>query len=247
MSLWTRVANVFRGERLSRELDEEFESHMEEAIAEGRDPAEVRRAFGSMLRQREASHRVRVAGWLDGVRADAIFGWRQLRRNRVTSAAAVLSLALAMGACVSAFRLVDALLWRPLPVATPERLFAVSCAELSFEGNPENFDGWAYPDFILMREAAKGQAVAVGARGASIARLVAGSVFSMVAIGVVAGAGLGLASARYIQSLFFQVKASDIEMLAVPSAVILAVAVVSTVPGVLRALKIDPVEILRAE
>ena len=131
---------------------------MEEAVAEGRDPEEVRQVFGSMLRQREASRRVRVSGWLDGLRADVIFGWRQLRRNRVTSAAAILSLALAMGACVSAFRLIDALLWRPLPVAAPERLFAISRAELSFEGKPTHFDGWAYPDFVLMRAAAKGQA-----------------------------------------------------------------------------------------
>jgi len=158
MSVWTRVWNVFRGDRLNRELNEEFESHMEEAVAEGRDPEEARRAFGSMLRQREASRRVRVVGWLEGVRADAIFGGRQLRRNRMTSAAAILSLALAMGACVSAFRLIDALLWRPLPVATPERLFAVSRAELTFEGKPTHFDGWAYPDFVLMRAAAKGQA-----------------------------------------------------------------------------------------
>ncbi len=132
MSVWTRVWNVFRGDRFNRELNEEFESHIEEAIAEGRDPDGARQVFGSMLRQREASRRVRVSGWLDGLKADAIFGWRQLRRNRVTSAAAILSLALAMGACVSAFRLIDALLWRPLPVAAPERLFAVSRAELTF-------------------------------------------------------------------------------------------------------------------
>jgi putative ABC transport system permease protein len=158
MSVWTRVWNVFRGDRLNRELNEEFESHMDEAVAEGRDPEEVRQVFGSMLRQREASRRVRVAGWLDGLKADVIFGWRQLRRNRVTSATAILSLALAMGACVSAFRLVDALLWRPLPVSAPERLFAISRAELTFEGKPTHFDGWAYPDFVLMRSAAKGQA-----------------------------------------------------------------------------------------
>ncbi len=158
MSVWTRVWNVFRGDRLNRELNEEFESHIEEAVAEGRDPEEVRKVFGSMLRQREASRRVQVAGWLDGLKADLVFGWRQLRRNRVTSAAAILSLALAMGACVSAFRLIDALLWRPLPVAASERLFAVSRAELTFEGKPTHFDGWAYPDFALMRSAAKGQA-----------------------------------------------------------------------------------------
>lgn len=158
MSLWTRVWNVLRGDALHRELNEEFESHMDEAIASGRDPVEVRRAFGSVLRQREASHRVRVVGSLDSLRADVVFGWRQLRRNRVTTAVAVLSLALAMGACVSAFRLIDALLWRPLPVTAPERLFAVARNELSFEGKPQHFDGWAYPGFALMRTAAKGQA-----------------------------------------------------------------------------------------
>src|SRR5580658_7822242 len=126
MSLWTRVANAFFPDRLNRELNEEFESHIAEAIEEGRDPVEARRAFGSPLRQCEASRQVRVAGWVDGLRADVVFGWRQLKRNRVTSAAAILSLALAMGACVSAFRLIDALLLRPLPVAHPEQLYALS-------------------------------------------------------------------------------------------------------------------------
>jgi predicted permease len=158
MSLWTRIGNVFRGDSLNRELNEEFEAHIAEAVASGRDENEARRAFGSYLRQREASRVSSVAGWLDGLWADAIFGWRQLRRNRITSAAAVLSLALAMGACVSAFRLIDALLWRPLPVAAPERLFAISRDELTFEGKPQNFDGWAYPDYELMRDAARGQA-----------------------------------------------------------------------------------------
>ena len=37
--------------------------------------------------------------------------------------AAILSLALGIGACTSAFRLIDALLLRPLPVAHPERLW----------------------------------------------------------------------------------------------------------------------------
>jgi predicted permease len=158
MSLWTRFANAFRPDRVNRELEEEFQAHMDEAIAAGRDPKEARRAFGPALRQKEASRAVRVAGWLDGLRADIIFGWRQLRRNRVTSAAAILSLALAMGACVSAFRLIDALVWRPLPIAHADRLFAISRDELSFEGKPHNFDGWAYPDFALMRNASRGQA-----------------------------------------------------------------------------------------
>ena len=64
MSLWSRIRNVFRDDDLSREIDEELESHIAEAIEEGRDPAEVRRAFGSALRRREESRDVRLITWL---------------------------------------------------------------------------------------------------------------------------------------------------------------------------------------
>src|SRR5712692_3996387 len=126
MSLWSRIANVFRGDRLSREIDEEIESHIAEAVEQGRDPAEARTAFGSALRSREESRDIRLIRWLDSLRADAVFGWRQLMKRKVASAAAILSLALAMGACTAAFRLIDALLLRPLPVASPKRLFELS-------------------------------------------------------------------------------------------------------------------------
>ena len=49
MSLLSRIANIFRPARLNRELDEELASHLAEAAAQGRDPAEARRAFGSAL------------------------------------------------------------------------------------------------------------------------------------------------------------------------------------------------------
>src|ERR1700678_1550037 len=126
MSFWSRMANVFLGRSLSREIDEELESHIDEAIGQGRDPAAARRAFGSALRRREESRDIRLVAWLDALRADAVFGWRQLKKNKVTSAAAILSLALGIGACTSAFRLIDALLLRPLPVAEPARLYELS-------------------------------------------------------------------------------------------------------------------------
>src|SRR5712664_2784411 len=126
MSLWSRIANVVRGDGLSREIDEELESHISEAIEQSRDPAEARRAFGSGLHLREESRDVKLIAWLDSLRADTVFGWRQLMKRKTTSAAAILSLALAIGACTSAFRLIDALLLRPLPVANPEQLYSPS-------------------------------------------------------------------------------------------------------------------------
>jgi putative ABC transport system permease protein len=158
MSLWSRIANVFRGDRLSREIDEELQLHIQEAIEQGRNPAEARQAFGSTLRQLDASHDLRALSWLDSLRADGIFGWRQLKKNKVTSAAAILSLALAIGSCTSAFRLIDALLLRPLPVAHPEQLYALARHEIFFDGTPQTFDGWAYPALRLMRAAVKDQA-----------------------------------------------------------------------------------------
>src|SRR5260370_1593373 len=158
MSLWSRLVNVFRGDRLSREIDEELSSHIEEAIEQGRDPAGARRAFGSALRLREESRDIRLAPWLDSLRADAVFGWRQLRKNKVTSAAAILSLALAIGACTSAFRLIDALLLRPLPIAEPERLHVAAFEGVGAAGTWMTYDSCSYPMFRRMRAAVKEQA-----------------------------------------------------------------------------------------
>ncbi len=157
MSWWSRISNAVHGERLNREIEEELQSHIEEAIASGRDPKEVHRAFGSALRAREASS-IRVAGWLESLLADVSFGWRQLCRNKITSSAAVLSLALGIGSCVAAFRLIDALLWRPLPIANSSNLYVLSRTMTGFEGKPVEDDHWATPDFNLMRDAVKDQA-----------------------------------------------------------------------------------------
>jgi predicted permease len=149
MSLRSRIANVFRSSRVNSSLDEEMQSHLEEAIASGRDPVEARRAFGSPLQLREASREFKLVVWLDAVCADTVFGLRQLIKHRIPSAAAVLSLALAIGACMSAFRLIDALLLRPLPVASPELLSVVTYP---------TGDSFEYPHFRQLRAAVKGDA-----------------------------------------------------------------------------------------
>ena len=137
MSIWSRVANVFRLDRTSREIDEEFAAHMQEAIDDGRDPEEVRKAFGSLLRQREASLDIRLLGWLDSLRSDVVFGWRLLWNAKATSAVAILSLGLAIGSSMSAFRIIDALLLRPLPIREPERLYALFRKGLDLTGGRE--------------------------------------------------------------------------------------------------------------
>src|SRR5919197_6521289 len=117
MSWISRFTNLFRQRRLDSELEEELASHIEDGIEAGRSAGEARRAFGSALRYREQSRDWKLLPWLDALAADAIFGWRQLNKHRGASIAAILSLALALGATTAVFRLADAVLVRTKPVA----------------------------------------------------------------------------------------------------------------------------------
>jgi predicted permease len=97
----------------------------------------------------------------ESLMADAVLGWRRLRKSKVTSAAAVLSLALALGSCVAAFRLIDALLLRPLPIAHPERLYGLSRNGFVNLGKVSTYDGWEYGQFTRIRDAVADQATLI--------------------------------------------------------------------------------------
>ena len=159
MSLWSRIANLIHGDRLSREIDEELQSHIQEAIAQGRDLAEARRAFGYALRYRDESRDVRLIPWLDSLRSDAVFAFRRLNQGKVTSAAAILSLAIAIGACTATFRLIDAIFLRPLPVANADRLHVVAFQNVgAIDAKDALYDSCSYPMFRQMRADVKDQA-----------------------------------------------------------------------------------------
>ena len=108
-----------------------------------------------MLRYRERSRDLRVVARLDSLRADLIFGWRQLVKKPTISLAAILSLGLSIGACTAAFRLIDALLLRPLPVAHADRLFTLVMHGPSPTGKITDNESNEYPQFALMRQAVK--------------------------------------------------------------------------------------------
>jgi hypothetical protein len=52
---------------------------------------------------------------------------------------------------------------------------------------------------------------------------------------------------RYIASLLYEVKATDWNVLAIPSLTILAVSLLAALPAVIRAVLIDPAAMLRSE
>src|SRR5258708_4745874 len=98
MSWIGRFTNLFRRSRLDEEIAEELAYHVEEAVERGRSAEEARKAFGNALLHRERSRDIKLLPWLDSLASDAVFGWRQLNKHRAASAAAILSLALAIGA-----------------------------------------------------------------------------------------------------------------------------------------------------
>jgi predicted lysophospholipase L1 biosynthesis ABC-type transport system permease subunit len=100
---------------------------------------------------------------------------------------------------------------------------------------------------VLQRRREIGIRMAVGARAGGVARLVTKEVFGMVVVGAFAGVGLGMMSVRYVESLFYQVKATDLQMLAIPAAAILLGAVLAALRPVMQAVRIDPASMLRAE
>jgi ABC-type antimicrobial peptide transport system permease subunit len=100
---------------------------------------------------------------------------------------------------------------------------------------------------VLQRRREIGIRMAIGAQAGDIARRVTADVFGMVIAGALAGLGLGLASVRYIGALLYEVKATDATMLALPSIAILAAALLAAVPAVIRAVRIDPVAMLRSD
>jgi predicted lysophospholipase L1 biosynthesis ABC-type transport system permease subunit len=100
---------------------------------------------------------------------------------------------------------------------------------------------------LLQREREFGIRLALGARTGDVAREVTAGIFVAVCVGAMIGLGVGIASTRYIASLLYQVKTTDLRVLAFPSLIILATALLAAVPAVIRALRIDPVAMLRAE
>jgi putative ABC transport system permease protein len=100
---------------------------------------------------------------------------------------------------------------------------------------------------VLQRRREIGIRMAIGAQAGDIARRVTAEVFGMVLAGAVVGLALGMTSVRYIATLLYGVKATDLAMLAFPSCTILAAAVVAALPAVLHAVRIDPVTTLRGD
>ena len=91
---------------------------------------------------------------IESLGRDVRLAVRMLRKTPVVTGAAVASLSLALGACVAAFALVDALILRPLPVHQPDRLVYLAFPTYTPE-RPES-ETFNDPVFVQLRDAGRG-------------------------------------------------------------------------------------------
>ena len=153
-----RLVNLFRRERIERELDAELRAYLEldveENIRRGMAPKEARRAalarLGGVETVKEECRDVQRFRVAEDLWRDLRYGFRRLLARPVLAIVAVAVLAIGIGANVAILALVDALLLRPLPGADPSRLVAVFTSDSS--GLPL---GNSYPDFLDVRDSTR--------------------------------------------------------------------------------------------
>jgi putative ABC transport system permease protein len=89
--------------------------------------------------------------------------------------------------------------------------------------------------------------IAVGAPAREVVRRATATGLAMMGLGAAIGFGMARISARFIESLVYGVKATDVAAAGWPAAVLIAAALAACVPAALAALRIDAAEMLRSE
>lgn len=155
MSIFQRLWNAVRPNRLHDEIRQELETHFalieEEEEARGLKPEDARvkarRRFGNPGAYRDKTRDVDLALWLDGFRQDLKFALRQLGKNPGFAISAVLLLALGIGLNAAIFTIINSVILRSLPLQQPERLVIVAERQGKFHTPP------SWPDQRDLREA----------------------------------------------------------------------------------------------
>ncbi len=132
-TLLKRIRALFQGERLDEALDEELRFHLEmeaeRLVQSGMTPAaarlQARRSFGGVEQVKEIYRDRRGLPAVETLIRDLAHAVSTLRRHPGYTAAAVLSLALGIGANTAVFSLLDAFVLQPLHYPEPERLVRV--------------------------------------------------------------------------------------------------------------------------
>jgi predicted permease len=160
-----RLRSLLQRNAVERELEEELQDHLARAVevrvARGQSPAAARtealRAIGGLEGRREECRDARGVTSLEHLMRDVRLAIRQMRRQPALALAAVVSLALGIGANTAMFHLLRALSLRPLPVASPGELVEI---RLTGDGRAGRHSGrneqWSLPQYRALEASQQG-------------------------------------------------------------------------------------------
>src|SRR6185295_10683123 len=152
------MRNLFRHERVDKDLDEEIRSYfdalVEEKLAAGMPPEEARRAaaieLGGVEQVKERVRETRGGALLESLLQDLRYGLRTLAKNPGFAAVAVLTLALGIGANTAIFSVVNGVLLSPLAGRDPDRLVMLYETTKDIPRVPVS-----YPNYVDWRQRAR--------------------------------------------------------------------------------------------
>jgi predicted permease len=152
-ALVAKVRALFGRRAADRDLAAELESHLamhaEDNVRRGMTPDEGRRQallkLGGLAQVEERYRAARSIPSIERLVRDVRLAARTLRKTPAFSAVAVLTLGLGMGANAAVFSVVNATLFRPLPIDRPDELVAINAVRA---GVPT----FSYPDYRDLRD-----------------------------------------------------------------------------------------------
>jgi predicted permease len=158
MTAWNRLCALLQRKQLDGEFDREAESHLdlatEDYIRCGYPATEARRLarvkFGAIEAAKDAHRDSRGIAWIESIFGDLRYALRGLWRDRAYATTAILLLSLAIGLNLTAFSVMNTMLFRGFPLVKDNyRLLYIQ------ERKTLNGCCLLYPDFVAWREQAK--------------------------------------------------------------------------------------------
>jgi predicted permease len=141
---WSAATRRTRFEdEMRAEIEFHLQARIDDLVAAGRPRAEAERQarmeFGTADAIKDDCRQSRGLAFLDTTIQDLRYAWRMMRKTPGFTAAAIMSLALGIGANTAIFTLVEAVMLRTMPIADPDRLFYFAHGSADNPGTSSNY------------------------------------------------------------------------------------------------------------
>ncbi|MGA8438128.1 MAG: ABC transporter permease [Candidatus Sulfotelmatobacter sp.] len=152
--LLSKLRGLFRNARVEEEIEREIAAHLglleDDFLRKGMSAEEAhlaaRRAYGGVEQAKQLHRDERSILWLERLRQDVRYGFRQLGKSPGFTVLAIITFALGIGANTAIFSLADLIIRRPVSLPGLDRL--VSMEEQSSTGEDKGISAANYLDLL---------------------------------------------------------------------------------------------------